>query len=88
MMEARFPPTREARFTLTRGAGRGRGGRRRMTNFEKLVELGETDMKALAEFFSNKFVVCKYCPIKRSCMPFYLECEKILQMWLESEMKE
>lgn len=59
-----------------------------MTNFEKLVELGKTDMGKFAKKIADTFHSCKNCPIKSFCGWSYRGCENSWQKWLESEVEE
>lgn len=66
-----------------------------MKNFEKLVELGKTDISKLATKVS-KVMDCNFCPINEDCdndinivAQFTFEkCANHLQKWLESEAEE
>lgn len=58
-----------------------------MTNFEKLVELGKTDMSEFSKKIATR-MSCGNCPICDFCKNFIGNCISVWQIWLESEVEE
>lgn len=58
-----------------------------MTNFERLVQIGKTDMEELARAIADN-LSCSECMLHDNCNNEYYDCVETWLHWLESEAEE